>query len=243
MPTSRLTQRRVDTLKPRRITCEIRDVEIKGFGVRILPSGRKRYFLHSQVDGNRVWNAIGDAEDITLEYARTQVRALLASRRYGGEPATDTSEPIAFEMAAEEVFRRYRWHWKPSTLKVNLGYYRNHILPWFRGRPIADITRRDIQQWFASLHATPVAADRSAPVLSVISRQAEVYGYRPEGSNPCTGIKRYRRRGRERFLTTDEMGRLSRVLDRHRESRPLETSIVRLLLLTGCRKSEILTLK
>ena len=243
MPTSRLTQRRVDALKPRKSTYDIRDTEIKGFGVRILPSARKRYFLHSQVDGNRVWHAIGDAEDITLECARTQVRALLASRRYGGEPATDTSEPIAFEKAAEEVFRRYQRHWKPSTLKVNLGYYRNHILPWFRGRPIADITRRDIQQWFASLHATPVAADRSAPVLSVIFRQAEVYRYRPEGSNPCTGIKRYRRRGRERFLTTGEMRRLSRVLDRHRDSRPLETSIVRLLLLTGCRKSEILTLK
>ena len=126
---------------------------------------------------------------------------------------------------------------------VNLGYYRNQILPWFRGRPIAGITRRDIQQWFASLHATPVAADRSAPVLSVILKQAEVYGYRPEGSNPCTGIKRYRRRGRERFLTADEMHRLSRVLDRHRESHPLETSITRLLLLTGCRKSEILTLR
>ena len=59
MPTSRLTQHRVDTLKPRRKTCDIRDAEIKGFGVRILPSGRKRYFLHSQIDGNRVWCALG----------------------------------------------------------------------------------------------------------------------------------------------------------------------------------------
>ena len=46
MPTNRLTQRRIDTLKPRRKTSDIRDSEIKGFGVRILPSGRKRYFLH-----------------------------------------------------------------------------------------------------------------------------------------------------------------------------------------------------
>ena len=88
-----------------------------------------------------------------------------------------------------------------------------------------------------------MAADRSAPILSVIFKQAEVYGYRPEGSNPCTGIKRYRRRGRERFLTADEMCRLSHILDRHRESHPLESSIVRLLLLTGCRRSEILTLR
>ena len=242
MPTSRLTQRRIDALKPRTKTCDIRDTGIKGFGIRILPSGRKRYFLHSQVDGNRVWHAIGDAEDITLDHARAQARSMLGSRRSGGDPASGASD-IPFETVAEEVFRRYRRHWKPRTLMVNLGYYRKQILPWFRGRPIAGITRRDIQQWFASLHATPVAADRSAPVLSVILKQAEVYGYRPEGSNPCTGIKRYRRRGRERFLTTDEMRRLSRVLDRNRESDHLGTSIVRLLLLTGCRKSEILTLK
>ena len=242
MPTSRLTQRRVDALKPRTKTCDIRDTDIKGFGIRILPSGRKHYFLHSQVDGKRVWHAIGDAEDITLDHARTQARSMLGSRRSGEGPTSGTFD-IPFETVAEEVFRRYRRHWKPRTLMVNLRYYRNQILPWFRGRPIAGITRRDIQQWFVSLHATPVAADRSAPVLSVILKQAEVYGYRPEGSNPCTGIKRYRRRGRERFLTTDEMRRLGCVLDRYRESHLLETSIVRLLLLTGCRKSEILTLK
>ena len=121
MPTSRLTQRRVDTLEPRRKTCDIRDAEVKGFGVRILPSGRKRYFLHSQVGGNRVWYAIGDAEDIALECARTRARALQASRRYGDEPVSGTSEPIAFEMVAEEVFRRYRRYWKPSTLKVESG--------------------------------------------------------------------------------------------------------------------------
>ena len=58
---------------------------------------------------------------LPMECARTQVRALLASRRYGGEPATDTSEPIAFEMVAEEVFRRYQRHWKPGTRKVESG--------------------------------------------------------------------------------------------------------------------------
>ena len=242
MPTSRLTQRRVDALKSRRKTCDIRDADIKGFGVRILPSGRKRYLLHSQVDGSRVWHAIGNAEDFSLEHARALARSMPGSRRNGEKLISGTSN-IPFETVAEEVFRRYRRHWKPRTLKVNLGYYRNQILPWFRGRPIAGITRRDIRQWFASLHATPVAADRSAPVLSVILKQAEVYGYRSEGSNPCTGVKRYRRRGRERFLTMNEMHQLSRVLDRYCESHPLETSIVRLLLLTGCRKSEILTLK
>ncbi len=243
MPNSRLTQRRIDALKPQKKTLDVRDSIIRGFGVRVLPSGRKRYFLHSQVDGKRVWQSIGDARAMSLECARERVTSLLGSRlKSDGTSPSDTAS-ILFDDVADEVFRRYRRHWKPRTLAVNLSYYRNQILPWFRGRAIGDITRRDVRRWFGSLRATPVAADRSAPVLSVILRQAEVYGYRPEGSNPCMGIKRYRRRNRERFLDEDEIRRLSRVLDKRHAKQPLLVSIVRILLLTGCRKSEILTLK
>ena len=239
----RLTQRRIDALKPRQKTLDVRDSVIRGFGLRVLPSGRKRYFLHRQVDGRRIWHSIGDAGDMTLECARERATSLHASRSRADGASPQSAASTLFEDFGDEVFRRYRRHWKPGTLKVNLGYYRNQILPWFRGRSIGDITRRDVQRWFASLHATPVAADRSAPVLSVILRQAEEYGYRPEGSNPCAGIKRYRRRGRERFLRDDEIRRLCRVLDDRRERQPLMAAAVWLLLLTGSRKSEIMSLR
>ncbi|MDE0391589.1 MAG: site-specific integrase [Rhodospirillales bacterium] len=74
-------------------------------------------------------------------------------------------------------------------------------------------------------------------------RQAEVYGYRPEGTNPCAGIKRYRRQGRERFLSVAEIGRLGAVLARYEADHPQVAAIIRLLLLTGCRKGEIITLR
>ena len=125
----------------------------------------------------------------------------------------------------------------------NRNYYRNHILPRFKGRPIAGIDSRAVRQWFASLHAKPAAADRFAPILSVIMRQTELYGYRPEGSNPCKGIKRYRREGRERFLSAAEIRSLAAVLDRFEADRPQQAAIIRLLLLTGCRASEVRTLK
>ena len=68
-------------------------------------------------------------------------------------------------------------------------------------------------------------------------------GLRPESSNPCRGIRRYRRKGRERFLTDDELRRLSATLSAHAERWPQQVAVIRLLLLTGCRKSEILTLR
>ena len=238
-----LNQSRVDRLKPRNSTYDIRDTDLKGFGIRIPPSGKKSYFLQTQHERQRRWTKIGDADAMPEAEARSQARSLLASIRKGRESIPDLPADIAFEAVADEVFSYYRRHWKPRTLAVNVNYYENHILPWFKGRPIAGITRREVLEWFESLHAKPASANRSLPVLSVILRQAEVYGYRPEDSNPCKDIKRYRRRARERFLSPDEIRRVVEVLNRYDETRPLQAAVIRLLLLTGCRKSELLTLK
>ena len=159
----------------------------------------------------------------------------------GGKATADN--PILFEAVADEVFHRYGRTWKRTTLAVNQVYLRNQILPWFRGRPVADITRGDVRQWFGALHATPAAANRSLPILSVIMQESEVYGYRPEDSNPCRRIRRYGESRRERFLTSVEVRRLGRVLARHQATAPLQVTVVRLLLLTGCRQSEIRTLR
>ena len=241
MPNLRLTKSRIEALEAREAPYDVRDGVLKGFGVRVLPSGAKRFFVHSQHEGRRIWKTIGDADCMDLDEARRQATELLAAIRRD-EPVVLPRERL-FETVAEEVFSRYGRHWKPRTMKVNRNYLRNQILPWFGGRNISDIDRQDVQRWFASLRATPVAADRSAPVLSVIMRQAELYGYRPEGSNPCAGIRRYRRRGRERFLSETELCRLGGVLDGQEAGYPREAAFVRLLLLTGCRVSEIATLQ
>ena len=240
MAATDLTEGRIKALQPRKTTRDIRDAHLKGFGVRVYPSGRKRYFIHTQYDGQRIWKIVGDASGISLAEARRCAQAILAAIRNGTPSSPDET---LFETVAEDVFRRYARTWKPGTLKVNRYYFRNQILPWFRGRQIAEITRGDVQEWFASLHATPVAADRSAPVLSVIMARAEDYGYRPEGSNPCKGIRRYRRQGRERFCSIEEVRRLGRVLQDHETRFPTHVAIIRLLLLTGCRSQEIVSLR
>ena len=240
MAAIRLTEERIKALRPRESARDIRDANLKGFGVRVYPSGRKRYFIHTQHVGQRIWKIVGDAAGIGLTEARRRAQTMLAAIRNG---TPSSSDETLFEKVAEEVFRRYGRTWKPGTLYVNQSYYRSRLLPWFKGRHIAEITRGDVQKWFASLHATPVAADRSLPVLSVIMARAEDYGYRPEGSNPCKGIRRYRRQGRERFCSVEEVRRLGRALQGHEARFPAYVAIIRLLLLTGCRRQEILSLR
>ena len=238
MSRMRLTDAKVRALRPAKITRNVRDADLAGFGVRILPSGRKRYFLQSQYEGRRTWRIVGDPDGMAVGEARERAREMLAAIRTG-RPASD--EGTLFEVVAEEVFRRYGRNWKPGTLSINRHYLHKKILPWFRGRQISGITSRDVRDWFASLHATPVSADRSLPVLSVIMSEAEADGLRPEGGNPCKGIRRYSRKNRERFLSESEFGQLGSVL---REARPCSTvSIILILALTGCRSSEIRTLR
>ena len=189
MARTALTDARIRALRPRKSAYDIRDGKLGGFGVRVLPSGRKRFFVHSQHRGDRVWKILGDAATMSVDEARSS--AVANSRRdptWRG-PAPRSAETL-FEAVAETVFERYRRLWKPGTLDVNRCYLKNQILPRFQGRQVADIDRRDVRDWFASLRATPVAADRSMPVLSVILREAEAMGLRPESSNPCLGVDR-----------------------------------------------------
>ncbi|MYE59703.1 MAG: site-specific integrase [Alphaproteobacteria bacterium] len=237
-----LTAARVEGLRPRKTTRDIRDAKLRGFGVRVLPTGRKRFFVQCQYRGERVWKMLGDVGAMSLDEARASAVETLAAIRRGAEAPYRPDETL-FEAVAETVFERHTRLWKVGTLKVNRGYLRKQILPHFAGRQIAEIDRQEVRNWFGRLRATPVAADRSMPVLSVIMREAEVMGMRPEGSNPCRGIRRYRRKGRERFVSDEDIRRLSSGLAAHEARWPGQVVLIRLLLLTGCRKSEILTLR
>ncbi|MCY3755495.1 MAG: site-specific integrase [Alphaproteobacteria bacterium] len=242
MARTTLTVARVEGLKPRKTSFDIRDAKLRGFGVRVLPSGRKRFFVQCQHRGERVWKMLGDAGTMSLDEARaTAIETLAAIRR--GEEAPRRPDETLFEAVARIVFERHARLWKAGTFIVNRGYLRNQLLPHFAGRQVAEIDRQEVRHWFASLRATPVAADRSMPVLSVIMREAEVMGLRPEGSNPCRGIRRYCRKGRERFVSDEDIRRLSARLGAHEARWPQQVAAIRLLLLTGCRKSEILTLR
>ena len=241
MPNIALSEARVKAFMPRTSAYDIRDAKLRGFGVRVLPSGAKRFFIHIQHRGKRTWNIVGDANAISIDEARTRAASMLAAIRSRTD-STAVPQDTRFEAIATVVFQRHARVWKPGTLEVNRIYLRRQILPTFSRQNMADITQRDVRRWFASLRATPAAADRSLPILSVILKEAELMGHRPEGSNPCRGIRRYRRKGRERFLSDEEIGRIAARLAAHEARWPLEVAAIRLLMLTGCRKNEIVTL-
>ena len=175
MPTMHLDQRRADALRPRRTAYDIRDRDLRGFGIRVRPSGRRTWFVHVRCDGERVRRTVGDAGAVAASEARKRAAELIAALRRDGAAPGDT----IFEAVAGEALAHHARLWKSQTVEINRRYYRNRILPGFRGRPVAGITRRDVRAWFVSLDAVPATANRCLPILSVIMRHGGGAGPAP----------------------------------------------------------------
>ena len=108
------------------------------------------------------------------------------------------------------------------------------------------VRREHVRELHYAMRATPVQANRTLDLLSRMFNMAEPWGLTPEGSNPCRGTTKYRQQPRERFLTAAEFRRLGRALDEAEAEGAVSAhaaAAIRLLMLTGCRKNEIVTLR
>ena len=217
---------------------------ISGLGLRVGTSGHRSFFLRRNVRGRIRSATIGNADTLSVPEARAEARRLLATfiepARKDNGPRTPGRPMPAF---AEEFFDRQARHWKAQTLDSNTYMVRKYILPAFDHLTVDAVTVEHVKDWFASMADRPGAANRAMPVLSVMMRMAELWGYRPHNSNPCKNAKRYRMRPKARFLSAKEMARLSAVLTRDEFYCPHIVAIIRLLMLTGCRAGEIVSLE
>ncbi len=123
-------------------------------------------------------------------------------------------------------------------------YLKARILPAFGRMPLDRIGPEDVAAWFdAASRDKPGAANRAFEILRAMMFRAEEWGLRERSSNPCLGIAKNPRKKLARFLDTDELARLGRALDARETQWPEAVPAIRLLALTGCRRSEVLDLR
>ena len=111
MPGPCLTNARIAALAPRKASYDIRDGKLRGFDVRVMPSGRKRFFVHCQHQGERIWKIVGDAGAMDSGEARSLAGTVLAAI-HRGEAAPIRPEEALFEAVAETVFHQHERLWK-----------------------------------------------------------------------------------------------------------------------------------
>ena len=246
----KLTRRTVDRLRSDARDRLYWDSDLPGFGLRVRASGRKYYVVQFRANGRTRRMTLGRHGTLAPESARRQAIALIADAKNGAAPAAErgaarhavTVDTLAQRFLDEHVAT----HCKPRTARDYQRTVMLHINPRLAKRRVADIQRRDIAGLHHDMRAIPYQANRTVAVLSKMFSLAELWGLRPDGSNPCLRIKRYEEEVRERFLSEDEFTRLGAVLDEiDRDGSETRSAVVaiRLLMLTGCRLSEIQTLR
>ena len=201
-------------------------------------------------EGRSVKVTIGPHGPVTPAAARAKAAEIVTLAKTGRDLAGRT--PRAKGSATmTDLARRFMdeyapAHLKPSTASLYRRIIEGRILPRLGKRRVSDIGKSDAVALHYDMRDVPGHANRTLDVLSRMLTLAEVWEMRPEGVNPCRHVKKYPEHKRECFLSDDEYRRLGAALrDAEREgfASPAAIAAIRLLMLTGCRSGEILSLR
>lgn len=224
------------------------DIDVKGFGAR-RQKDSVSYFVKTRLKGRQKWITIGrHGSPWTVEKARKEALTVLSETNAGIDhnetKRRERAGSSIFEDVADRFLATHGKKLKPATCEVYGYLVRLQLLPALGRRRIEEITKTDVANFHAKWAKKPRTANHALAVLSKIMSWAEQQGLRPEHSNPCLNIERYRETRRERFLSADELAALGKALDEAEgQQNPYIIAAIRLLILTGARLGEILTLK
>ena len=276
MPTGQITKTAVDALKcPEHLDRTIlwdggHREAIRGFGIVAFRNGGKCYIAQYRRDGRSRRTRIGEHGRLTPDEARKEARKLLGGVERG-------EDPIAERKAAREV-RTVRavaedfisLHVKTKRKRRTADEYERlletHILPALGSKRIVELKLDDVAKLHGKLSGSPYQANRAVATLSAIWNWAAKRGEVSFAHNPARLIERYPEQGRERYLTSEELGRLGDMLregeeiglpfyvdesranvkhapkfeNRQTKLDPFAAAAIRLLILTGARLREIL---
>ncbi len=243
----KITKRFVESLEASGKDTDYFDDTLQGFGVRARASGRKVYFVRHRTRLAQRRVTIGPHGPWTTEAARLEAQRILGEFAAGNDPAAEKAKEKALATIAE-LGERFIDQYIPNHLKCSTqGEYTRaiklFITPQIGRLKIVEVLRSDVALFHHAMRKIPYQANRVIGVLSVMLAQAELWGLRPEGYNPCRGIKKFKEEKRERFLSLVELKKLGEALEGVQCKSPYVAHFFRLLIFTGCRLGEIQTLK
>jgi len=244
---TRLTKRSCDTLLPTEKEYFVWDDQIKGFGIRVYPSGGKRYIAQTFRQGKTTRVQIGKHGTIAFDEAKRRAKKIIMDIDDGLNPnelkKKERISPNIQELADRFLNEYVPSHCKPRTQVEYKHAIKKYISPQLGKTKVLTLTREQVADFHHQMKDTPYQANRTLGVLSKMLNQAEVWEYRPDRSNPCYHVKKFKEQKRERYLNEQELICLNKALEQEAQHAPSAANAFRLLILTGARLSEIQTLK
>jgi integrase len=217
----KLTKRTVDALKPRGDGRPLFawDREQRGFGVRVLPTGRKVFVLQYRPTGARIARrmTLGAYGPLTVDNARTLAKRHLGAIADGADPARERSRArraptvreLGLDYLADVDARR-----KLTTAREYRRLWEKHVLPALGTTKVSAVTLADVARLHRRMRAKPYLGNRVLAMLGAFFTFAEREGVCAPRENPAHGVDFYPERARERFLTPAEFAALGEALAR-----------------------------
>ena len=239
----RLTDAGIARLRAGACEYTVWDSKVAGLGVRVRPSGSRTWIFHRKsADGMRKMS-FGPALLRKVEEVRRD--CLAAAGAAHADEGRRGKAPLFREFVSDPWRGACYDRCKPSTQRGFRSILNSQLLPAFGSQRLDRITRVSVIQWFEKHSKTaPRNANRALTLLRLILNHALACGH--VDANPACGIRRNPETQLNRFLSREEIRRLHIVLDRYAQGSPSQAQqadIIRLLLLTGCRKNEIVRLR
>lgn len=239
---SKLTKRFVESIVPQPgKNVQHWDSELKGFGVLVLPSGRRTYFVQ-YVNENRVKKhmKLGMHGQINAEEARNLAKQHLGGIAKGEDPAaqrkTNRELPLMKDLACDYLAGHAQNKKQQRSYKEDKRMIEKIILPALGNQQVMHVSRRAIEDLHHQLEKTSTQANRVLSVLSKMFTLAQEWGWRSD--HPVKGIKRYHEEKRDQWLKEEKLSRFWETLERYPTHPP--ALAVKILIYTGARKNEAL---
>ena len=266
-PKVRITKRLIDAITPTGKERTLRDTEVVGFALRVSPEGQLSYILRYWFEGVQRRYKIGiHGSPWTPETARAEAQVLLGKVAEGVDPQKIKIAQRK-ELTIGELCDAYLVEGLLTAKQTSIDTARkdieNHIKPRIGRRRASKITREDIERLMQDIAEGKTrnirktkhrglsrtrggrgAANKAVSTLSAALGFGVLRGVRID--NPAIGVKKFPGKKMERFLSPAELARLGEVLaaaDALKVESPFAIAAIRLLILTGCRRNEVLTLK
>lgn len=239
---TKLTKRVVESVKPHKSEeLLVWDSEIKGFGLRVYPTGRRTYFVQYRNEFHRTRRKkIGVHGAVTAEQAREMAKSLLGDVAKGADPSQDAqmrrTKASFVDLAQEYLEVHAKMNKRPKSYREDEQMLEKIILKRWPDQKVEEITTQDIQYLHHALRDTPYMANRVRALLSKMFNTAIQWKLRTD--NPVNGVAKYQEHKRNRWLNEDELEKLWGTLETYPNQ-----SVARaiwLLVLTGSRRNEVL---
>lgn len=222
--------------------CVFWDDQLPGFGLRIYQTNKKVFIINYRINGRSRQMTIGKLGVLTVDEARKRAKAKLVEVLNGKDPLAERQKVEQGETVkdlAEAYLERYakehKKSWKNDDYRLQ-----KYILPRWGKRKASDIAHDDVAKLHTDLKEKPYLANRIVELISVMYSKGRRWGFVPKDfENPASDIDHYKEAKRDRWITPEELPRFAQAINE--ETDPYARAALWLYLLTGLRKTELLS--